>query len=192
MGQREKRRVGGKEEHEGDGEKLVRHTDPLFCSVVPSFSPHSVSYLSFSLSPPDLCGHCWGVTGACSNTIPVTRGEEWPPFPLHSLSFPPGRQACLFVFPDIRRHLNSPVKRSTMHQDETNGWRMRPHWHLSLPQFEDVCRAEVWLWVCRHQCQKPLSCNAVRGREIGERHRGHMQIPLCLLWGFDCSAHGWL
>ncbi|TKS78956.1 Tetratricopeptide repeat protein 28 [Collichthys lucidus] len=30
------------------------------------------------------------------------------------------RQACLFVLPDIERHLNSPVKRGTMHQDETN------------------------------------------------------------------------
>lgn len=137
MGQREKKRkVGGKQgEHEGGGAKSDRF---VFCSV-PSFSSTlSVSplllyvfypfSLSISLHLPDLCGHCgkgdegWGcLTGACSSTVPVTQGEEWPLFPLSSLSSTPGRPLCLFVFPDIRRHLNSPVEGSTMHKAKTNG-----------------------------------------------------------------------
>ena len=133
---------------------------------MPSFSP-SLGLLLLCLTLPDLYGHCWGMTGASSNTIPITQGEEWPPFPLHSLSSPPGRLAHLFVLPDIRRHLNSPVTCRTMDRDETYSWRIgqRSSWHLSLPQFEDVCRAEVWLWVCRPQGQKPLPCNEVRKRD---------------------------
>lgn len=120
MGQREKKkewegRKNIKERERNELDRLI-HFSLLFGALFLS----SLCLLFLSLSLPNLCGHCWGVTGACSNTIPVTQGEEWPPFPLHSLSFPPGRPACLFVFPDIRRHLNSPVKRRTMHQDETN------------------------------------------------------------------------
>lgn len=39
-----------------------------------------------------------GLTGACSYTNPVARGEEWPPFPLRVLSSPPGWRPRLFVF----------------------------------------------------------------------------------------------
>lgn len=119
MGQREKwaGKKNIKERKANELDRLIHFSLP-FCSL---FLPLILSPTSLSLSLPDLCGHCLWVTGACSNTIPVTRREEWPPFPLHSLSSPPGRQACLFVFLDIRRHLNSQVKCSTKHQDETNG-----------------------------------------------------------------------
>lgn len=74
-------------------EEKVQQIHFFFFRLVPSFSPYSV--ICFSLSLSDLCGHWWGLTGACSNTIPVAHGEEWPPFPLRSLSFPTGRPACL-------------------------------------------------------------------------------------------------
>lgn len=45
-----------------------------------------------------LVGKGEGLTGACSCTNPVARGEEWPPFPLGVLSSPAGWRACLFVF----------------------------------------------------------------------------------------------
>lgn len=124
MGQRKEKKESGRERRGWRwGE---RERDEVLYSLVPSFSS-SLCLLPLSVSLPDLCGHCWGgLTGACSNTISVTQGEEWPPFPLRSLSSPPGRRACLFVLPDIGRHLNSPVKHSTMRRDETNSWRMRP------------------------------------------------------------------
>lgn len=105
-----------------------------FHPVLPSFSAFCLSALSVSL--PDLCGHCCGVTGACSYTIPVTQREEWPPVS-PSLSFLPDWQACLFLSLHVGRHLRSHVKCSTIHQDGSDHWGMRTEVSLTSLTFKD-------------------------------------------------------
>lgn len=62
-----------------------------------------------------------------------------------SLSSSPGWQASLFVFPDIRRHLNSPVKCSTMCQDETSCWGMRTEAPLTCFRLPTSKSTTMWL-----------------------------------------------
>lgn len=96
------RRVGGKEENEGEGGELLRRTDPLFLDcLVPSFSPHSVSDFflspSLSLSLPDLCGHClWGRQVLVPTQFPSNEEKNGVRFPF--IPYPPqqaGSPACL-------------------------------------------------------------------------------------------------
>ena len=160
-------------------------------------------FLSLALSPTfplNLCGHCWReeeeeggawrLTGACSNTIPVTRGEEWPPFPLGSLSFPSRPTVlpvCVAWYQEtFKRASQTP---NTMCRDETDAWRMRPE--VPLTSLPPTVWAEVWLWVYRRQCQKPLSCNEVRERD-GLRHGEDTDKVLSVCSEAWTPLFGWL
>lgn len=88
--------------------KLNRRTDRLFFTLLCPSSLFAPIFHFF------LCGHCrW--MGRWQVLVPTQflshEEKNGLRFPRHALSSPPGWQACLFVFHDIGRHLNSPVKR---------------------------------------------------------------------------------
>lgn len=139
--QREKGGVGRREEHEGEGgKKLDRlvHFSFNWCPL----SLLALSSVSLSLSLRSLVGvdRCLFQHNSCRTCRRMASVSP-------SFLILPNRQACLFMLPDIGRHLNGPARRGTMRQDETNCWKwgQRCPWHLSLSHSEDMCRAQVRL-----------------------------------------------
>lgn len=124
------------------GKKNMESVIHLFYCVGPSFSPFPSSLC--------LCPTSVVIVGGCDRCLfqynSCHTGRRMAPVFPYSLILPTRPAGSLVCALDIRRRLKSPIKCSTMLQEESNCWRMRPEMTLTARLTESAgMKSALWM-----------------------------------------------